>query len=66
MSICLYIPFYIIALLLFNYSTRYNFVHIKVTWKISPLEELAGVRSPPWQFPEVNRYAYIFLVLKRK
>ena len=38
-------------------TTRYNFVHLKATHKISPLEELVGGRSPPQQFPEVNRYA---------
>ena len=45
---CLYIPFYIIALLSFNYSTtRYNFVNLKVTRKISHLEELVGEHLPP-------------------
>ena len=30
------------------YATRrYNFVHLKVTHKISPLEDLVGGRSPP-------------------
>jgi hypothetical protein len=28
-------------------TTRYNFVRLKVTHKISPLEELLGGRSPP-------------------
>ena len=28
-------------------TTRYNFVHLKATHKISPLEELVGGRSPP-------------------
>ena len=28
-------------------TTRYNFVRLKVTHKISPLEELVGGRSPP-------------------
>ena len=45
---CLYIPFYIIALLSFNYSTtRYNFVNLKETRKISHLEELVGGHLPP-------------------
>ena len=39
-------------------TTRYNFVRLKATHKISPLEELVGGRSPPQQFPEVNRYAF--------
>jgi hypothetical protein len=38
-------------------TTRHNFVRLKATHKISPLEELVGGRSPPYQFPEVNRYA---------
>ena len=34
--------------LLYNHSTtRYNFVHLKATRKISPLEELVGGRFPP-------------------
>ena len=37
-------------------TTRYNFMRLKATHKISPLEELVGGRSPPQQFPEVNRY----------
>jgi hypothetical protein len=28
-------------------TTRYNFVRLKATHKISPLEELVGGRSPP-------------------
>ena len=45
---CLYIPFYIIDLLSFNYSTtRYNFVNLKETRKISHLEELVGGHLPP-------------------
>ena len=37
-------------------TTRYNFVGLKATHKISPLEELVGGRSPPQKFLEVNRY----------
>ena len=39
-------------------TTKYNFVRLKATHKISPLEELVGGRSPPKQFPEVNRYVF--------
>jgi hypothetical protein len=31
--------------------SRYNFVHLKATHKISPLEELVGGRSPPLAVP---------------
>ena len=37
---CLYIPFYVIALLSFNYKVQ--FLGLKATRKISPLEELVG------------------------
>ena len=39
-------------------TTRYNFVRLKATHKISPLEELVRGRCPPQQFPEVNRYGF--------
>ena len=37
-------------------TTRYNFVRLKATHKIPPLRRVGGGRSPPQQFPEVNRY----------
>ena len=43
-------------------TTRYNCVRLKATHTISPLEELVGGRSPPLQFPEVNRYALVVFI----
>ena len=43
---CLYVPVYI-ELLYYHSTTRYNFVRLKATHKISPLEELVGGDLPP-------------------
>ena len=40
-------------------TTRYNFVRLKAMHKISPQKSWQGGRSPPQQFPEVNRYGYV-------
>jgi hypothetical protein len=44
-------------------TTRYNFVHLKATHKISPLEELIGGGISPLAVPraEVNRYVLLNL-----
>ena len=43
---CLYI-YHFTSLLYYHSTTRYNFEHLKVTRKISPLEELVGGDLPP-------------------
>jgi hypothetical protein len=43
---CVFI-YHFTSLLYYHSTTRYNFVCLKATHKISPLEELVGGRSPP-------------------
>ena len=42
---CVFI-YHFTSLLYYHSTTRYNFVQLKATHKISPLEELVGGRSP--------------------
>ena len=43
---CVFI-YHFTSLLYYHSTTKYNCVHLNVTHKISPLEELVGGRSPP-------------------